>query len=59
MAKKWIQKATKHPGALTKQAKDQGMTVLQFSRKVGNNPSKFSTVTKRRVALANTLRKMR
>jgi len=60
MAKKrWIQDAIKKPGALTDQAKKRGMTVVQFSRTVKGNPDHYSTVTKKRVNLANTLRKMK
>ncbi len=55
---KWIQKAIKNPGSFTKQAKARGMTAQQFSRKVASNPSKYTTVTRKRAALANTLRKL-
>lgn len=32
MAEKWIQKAIKRPGALTKKAKAAGMTTKQFAK---------------------------
>ena len=52
MAKKWIQKAIKRPGALTKKAKAAGKTVSQFCVSTkGKN-----TVTKRQCALAKTLK---
>lgn len=54
--KKWIQGAIKRPGALTKKAKAAGKTVSQFIASPGPNPS---TQTKRQIALAKTLRKMR
>lgn len=55
--KKWIQKATaKHKGAFTKQAKAAGMSVAQFASKTLAAGSRASTRTKRRAALAKTLR---
>jgi hypothetical protein len=33
MAKKFIQKAIKRPGALTRKARAAGMSVLEFARK--------------------------
>jgi hypothetical protein len=54
MVKKWIQKAIKKPGALTKTAKAHGMTVAEF---IAHPPKGISTKTKRRIALAKTLRK--
>lgn len=55
MAKKWIQKAIKKPGALKKQAKAAGKSVSEY---IANPPKGASTTTKRRIALAKTLRKM-
>lgn len=55
MAKKWIQKAIKKPGSLTETAKRHGMTVNQF---ISNPPKGISSTTKRRIALAKTLKKM-
>ena len=52
----WIQKAIKHPGALTRKAKAQGKTVSQMIASPGKNES---TSTKRQITLAKTLRKMR
>jgi len=51
MAKKWIQGAIKHPGALTAKAKAAGMTLGQFMAAPHRD-----TTTKRQVALAKTLR---
>jgi len=42
--KKWVQKAIKNPGALTRQAKAAGMTVAQFCA----SSRKKSATTKRR-----------
>ena len=53
---KWIQKAIKHPGALTRKAKSAGKSVSQI---IANPPKGASTQTKRQIALAKTLRKMR
>ena len=54
--KKWIQKAIKKPGALTAKAKAAGKTVSEF---IANPPKNASTETKRQIALAKTLKKMR
>ncbi len=54
MAKKWIQNL--HEGTLTKQAKAAGMTVSQF---MAHPPKGITTVTKKRIAAANTLAKLR
>ena len=59
MAKKWIQKAIKRPGAFTKKAKDAGMSTTEYANKVLKKGSKASTRTKRQAALAKTLGKMR
>jgi hypothetical protein len=53
--KKWIAGAIKHPGALTAQAKKAGKSLSQFMASPGKNPS---PTTKKRIALAKTLRKM-
>lgn len=58
MAKKWIAAAVKHKGAFTKAAKRKGMSVAAYARKVLKKGSKASTKTKRRAALAQTLRKL-
>lgn len=55
MAKKWIQAAIKHPGALTRKAKARGMSVGAFEGAVKGNPNGYSTQTKRQVNLARTL----
>lgn len=54
--KKWIQGAIKRPGALTAKAKAAGKTVSQY---IANPPAGISTQTKKQIALAKTLRKMR
>lgn len=59
MAKKWIQKAIKHPGAFTAKAKKAGMSVSTYAKKVLKKGSKASATTKRQANLARTLRKMR
>jgi len=57
MAKeKFIQKAIKQPGALTKKAKAAGKTVSQYCAEAG---PRASTQTKRQCALAKTLKKLR
>lgn len=52
----WIKGAIKHPGAFTAQAKARGMTPVQLSAKVAAKPDQFDETTKRRAALARTLR---
>lgn len=59
VAKKWIRKAIKRPGALTRKAKKAGMSVSKYSRKVTKKGSKASTRTKRQANLAKTLKKLR
>ena len=52
----WIAGAIKHPGALTAKATAAGKSVSEFERSPGKNPSEK---TKRQIALAKTLAKMR
>ncbi len=52
MAKKWIQSAIKHPGALTAKAKAAGMSVSTY---MAHPPKGISTTTKHEIALAKTL----
>ena len=52
---KWIQGAIKHPGALTETAKRHHMSLAAF---IAHPPKDISDTTKRRIALAKTLRKM-
>jgi hypothetical protein len=52
MAKKWIQGAIKHPGALTRKAKAAGMTVSAF---MAHPPKGISDTTRRQINLAKTL----
>lgn len=56
MAKKWIQSAIQHPGALTQKAKAAGMSVSAF---VARPPKGISTTTKRQIDLAKTLKGLR
>jgi hypothetical protein len=53
MAKRWIQRAIKRPGALTAKAKGAGKSISSYC--AGKN---LSTRTKRQCALAKTLRRM-
>jgi len=57
--KDWIQKAVKRPGAFTRKAKAAGQTVQQFAKTVDDNPSKYSTRTKRQANLAQTFASMK
>lgn len=50
MAEKWIQKAIKHPGALTAQAKAAGMSIDAFCAK-----KDLSLKEKKRCILRKTL----
>lgn len=45
-------------GTLTRQAEGHGMSVEEFSRDVKANPNKYDTITKQRVNLYTTLRKL-
>lgn len=54
--KNWIQGAIKKPGALTKTARAHGMSVSQM---IAHPPAGISATTRRRIALAKTLRKIR
>lgn len=56
MAKAWIKQAISAPGSLTRTAKRAGKTVSQM---VANPPKNASTKTKKRIALAKTLAKLR
>ena len=58
-AKDWIQGAVKRPGAFTRKAKAAGQTVQQFAKTVDDNPSKYSTRTKRQANLAQTFASMK
>lgn len=59
MAKKWIQKAIKRPGAFRAKAKKAGMSTQAFARKVLANKDRYDKRTVRQAALAVTLSKMR
>lgn len=54
--KKWIQGAIKRPGALTKKAKAAGKSLSEY---IAHPPKGITTRTKRQIALAKTLRKLR
>ena len=53
MAKKWIQSAIKHPGALTAKAKAAGESLSQFMREKHTD-----LTTRHQIALAKTLKGM-
>ena len=55
MAKKWIQDAIKHPGALTRKAKAAGMSLAAFE---AHPPKGVSTTTRRQINLARTLKSL-
>ena len=54
MAKKWIQRAIRHPGALTRKAKAAGMSPMAFARKKVHAKG----TTGKQARLAVTLRKI-
>jgi hypothetical protein len=54
-AKKWIQGAIKHPGALTRKAKAAGETVAQM---IAHPPKNASPQTIKQINLAKTLRNL-
>lgn len=56
MAKKWIQAAIQHPGALARKAKAAGMSVGAYMM---HPPQSISTSTKRQINLAKTLGRLR
>jgi hypothetical protein len=58
MARKWIQKAIKRPGAFRAKAKRAGMSTMEYARKVAANPERYDTRTVRQARLALTLRKL-
>ena len=53
---KWIQEVVKSPdfrkGALTRKAKKEGMTALEFAHKVLMNPDKYDLRTRREAQFA-------
>jgi len=58
MAERWIQGAIKRPGAFTAKANRAKMSVAGFARYVLANKSRYSKLTVRQAALAQTLRKL-
>lgn len=55
MAEKWIQKAVKHPGALTRKAHKAGQSVSEYAHKHDEGNSR----TAKQARLAETFAKMR
>lgn len=53
MAKKWIQRAIKHSGALTAKAKAAGMSVSAY---MANPPKGITMTTQRQMNMAKTLK---
>ena len=53
MAKKWIQSAIKHPGALAAKAKAAGMSLAAFE---AHPPKNISVTTRRQINMAKTLK---
>jgi len=53
MAKKWMQGAIQHPGALTRKAKAAGMSVSAYME---HPPKRISDTTRRQINLAKTLK---
>ena len=53
MAKKWIQGAIQHPGALTRKVKAAGMSVSAYME---HPPKGIFGTTKRQINLAKTLK---
>jgi hypothetical protein len=51
----WIKGAIKRPGAFTKKAKSEGITVAEYATKVLKPNGKASVKTKRQASLAKTL----
>ena len=64
MAKDWIQSVDKEMkkkgtvGAFTKEAKEAGMTVHDFAKKVVDNPEEFSEKTRKRAQFALNMEKI-
>jgi len=54
----WIQKAVRHPGTFTAQAKRAGMSVQAYARDVLAHPSRHTLTTRRRALLAQRFGKM-
>jgi len=59
VAKKWIKKAIKKPGAFSGKAKKAGMSTSEFASKALEKDSRASDKTKKQARLAETLSKMR
>lgn len=54
MVRKWIQKAIKRPGALTRKARAAGMSTMSYARKMRHAGGR----TGKQARLALTLRKL-
>lgn len=59
MAKRWIQKAIKRPGAFRSKAKRAGMSTRSFARAVKRAPQRYDPRTRRQAQLALTLMSLR
>ena len=59
MAKKFIKKAIKRPGAFRRKAEARGLTTAQFRAKVLANPSLYDDRTVKQANLAKTLSRLR
>lgn len=55
MAKHWISKAIKHPGAFTAAAKRRGVSPAQLQRRVLANPDRYGDRLVRQARLRKTL----
>lgn len=59
MARRWIKRAIKRPGAFKKKARAAGMSVSAYARRVLRKGSHASSRTKRQASLVRTLGRMR
>ena len=59
MAKKWIEKAIKRPGAFSAKAKGAGMSTSAYTKKTLKKGSQASARTKQQARLSKTLSKLR
>tara|TARA_R110000822_G_scaffold12377_2_gene44822 strand:- start:159 stop:353 length:195 start_codon:yes stop_codon:yes gene_type:complete len=57
--KTFIQDMNMKKGAFTKKAKNNNLTVNRFIAEVLENPTKYSSKTKKQANLAKTLKKLR
>jgi 2-keto-3-deoxy-L-rhamnonate aldolase RhmA len=59
MAKKWIEKAIKRPGAFSEKAKGAGMSTSAYAKKTLKKGSQAFALTKQQARLSKTLSKLR